>query len=454
MVTSSRATAVKRLVSIRRRRRPRFAAAVSGFAGLTICAPFAPAIAQNYVTGVYESGLDNNLGPDIPLDTRLSRRQLPVGAQIGAFSFTPSAQWDQSFDDNIFATPTGPLADAITTLTGRAAMDYSKGSSALDVQSWLAGHLYAAHPSENSWEGSMQATFASTVHNDLQLVAKGQAQRLVDPRTDPTGLQGLTPTTYELYSANGGAVIGHVDDNLLGLRIGANRISYDPLQGSQGPIETTDRNNNEIYGEVDFRHTLSPRRSLYAKVRPNTRNYDLKFDQSGFQRSSNGVRVDAGVDWDIDSVFLVNLETGIQHQSYDDSRFGNINEPDGRINLSWWPTRLTNVRLNFTHEYYEAFFTPSPGAVRNKVVARVDHELRRRWVAGAAVSLERDDLKGQSTHYTTEIAELNLKYLFAEGFSGGVGYMYARQTTTGTTAGTGSTTFQRNIVTFTVKKLF
>jgi len=396
----------------------------------------------------------DNTAPDVPLDTRLSRRQLPVGAQIGAFWFTPSAQLDESFDDNIFATPTGALADAITNLTGRASLNYSKGSSSFDMQSRLVGHLYAAHPTENAWEGSVQTSFTSTVHNDLQLGAKGEIQRLVDPRTDPTGLQGNTPTTYELYTASGMALIGHAEDNLLSLRMGVNRISYDPLQGSQGPIETTDRDNNELYGDVDFRHTFSPRRAVYAKIRPNTRNYDLKFDQSGFQRGSNGVRIDAGVDWDIDSVFLVNLETGIQHQSYDDSRFGNINQPDGRISLSWWPTRLTNVRLNFTHEYYEAFFNTSPGAVRNKIVARVDHELRRRWVAGAAVSLERDDLKGQSTRYTTEVAELNLKYLFAEGFSGGVGYMYARQTTTGTTAGTGSTTFQRNIVTFTVKKLF
>jgi len=162
-----------------------------------------------------------------------------------------------------------------------------------------------------------------------------EIQRLVDPRTDPTGLQGNAPTTYELYTASGMALIGHAEDNLLSLRMGVNRISYDPLQGSQGPIETTDRDNNELYGDVDFRHTFSPRRAVYAKIRPNTRNYDLKFDQSGFQRGSNGVRIDAGVDWDIDSIFLVNLETGIQHQSYDDSRFGNINQPDGRISLSW-----------------------------------------------------------------------------------------------------------------------
>jgi hypothetical protein len=453
MAIRRRIVAIQQLTPTHRRRRRQFAAAIFGFGGLTLCAPATPAVAQNYVTGVYESGLDNT-APDVSLDTRLSQRQLPVGAQIGAFWLAPSLQWDESFNDNIFATPTGAHADAITTLTARTSLDYAKGPSTLDVQGWVAGHIYAIHSTENAWEGALQATFTSAVHDDLQLVAKGDAQRLVDPRTDPSGLQGLTPTTYQLYDASVGALVGHFENNLLDLHFGANRISYDSLQGSMGPIITDDRDNTEIYGEADFRHTFAPRRGVYVKVRPNTRDYDLKFDQSGFQRSSNGVRADTGVDWDIDSVFLVNLETGYQRQAYDDPRFGTIGEPDGRIKVSWWPTRLTNVTLNATHEYYEAFFTPSPGAVRNKVVGRVDHELRRRWVASASASIERDDLKDESAHYTTEIAELSLKYLFSDGFSAGVDYMFAHQTSTGTTSTTGATSFQQNIVTFTVKKLF
>jgi hypothetical protein len=422
-------------------------------AGLAIFGLAQPLRAQNYVAGVFESGPDNT-APDVSLDKRLALRQLPIGAQIGAFSLTPSLQLDESLNDNIFAAPSGKQADAISTITARTSLDYSKGLNTLDVQGWLAGHIYAVHDTENSWEGSLQSTFTSSVHDDVQLTAKGEAQRRVDPRTDPTGLQGLTPTTYELYTGSAGAVIGHPELNLLDLRVGANRVTYDPLQGSTGPIVTNDRDNVEVFGEGSFRHTFAPRRALYLKVRPNVRDYDLKFDQAGFQRSSNGVRADVGVDWDIDSVFLINAETGYQRQAYDDPRFGTIGEPDGRLKLSWWPTRLTNVTLDGTHEYYEAFFIPSPGAVRDKIIARIDHELRRRWIIGAALSLERDELKDTPTRYRTEIADVNLKYLFADGFSAGVDYMFTHQKNTGGTAGTGSTTYEQNIVTFTVKKLF
>ena len=83
------------------------------------------------------------------------------------------------------------------------------------------------------------------------------------------------------------------------------------------------------------------------------------------------MRADVGADWDINAALLLNVETGYQHQAYDDPRFGTIGEPDAKLKLSWWPTLLTNVTLNGVHEYYEAFFIPSPGAVRNKIVARV-----------------------------------------------------------------------------------
>jgi hypothetical protein len=441
--------------TLTRNARRRSAKVGFAFAAVTSCLVCASANAQNYVRGGFESGQDNT-SPDVSLDTRLTQRQLPVGANIGPFLVYPSLEWDESLNDNIFATPRGALADAITTLTGRTSVNYSKGLNTLDVEGWLAGNIYAAHPTENAWQGSLLSAFTSDVHDDVQLTAKGQVQRLVDPRTDPSGLNGLTPTTYELYSGGGGAAIGHSENNLVNLWIGANKISYDPLLGSQGPIITSDRDNTEIYGDTSFRHAFSPRRSVYVKIRPNTRNYDQKFDQSGFQRSSNGVRVDTGVDWDFDSIVLVNLETGIQHQAYDDPRFGTIDVPDGRINISWWPTRLTNVTLHAVHEYYEAFFTPSPGAVRNKVTGEIDHELRRRWIASASFSFERDDLKDEPTHYSTESAQLTLKYLFAEGFSGDVNYLFVRQTSNGTsTSGaTGATSFQQNIITFSVKKLF
>src|SRR5258708_16700215 len=311
-----------------------------GRGGSLLGTPLASAVAQTYVPGDYESGQDH-VAPDVSLPTRFGQRQLPYGAQLGAFWLTPSLQLDESFNDNIFATSTAAHADAITTLTGRTSLNYANGVNSLDMQGWIAGHLYAAPPTENSWEGAIQANLPSAVHDDVKFVANGDVKRLVDPRTDPSGLQGLTPTTYVVYDGTAGAIIGHPQRNLLDLRVGASRTAWDPLQGALGPIITTDRNNTELFGEADLRHSFAPGRGLYIKVRPNTRDYDLTFDQSGFRRGSNGVRADAGADWNIDAALLLNIEAGYQRQADDDPRSGTIGEPDARIKLSWWPTLLS-----------------------------------------------------------------------------------------------------------------
>src|SRR5580692_1979946 len=121
------------------RHRVRSSSAAVAVAVLAICAIPQPLRAQNYVPGVFESGQDNT-APDISLDKRLSLRQLPVGAQIGAFSLTPSLQLDESLNDNIFASPSGKQADAITTITGRNSLNWSKELNSLDIEGWLAGH--------------------------------------------------------------------------------------------------------------------------------------------------------------------------------------------------------------------------------------------------------------------------------------------------------------------------
>ena len=87
------------------------------------CVFAASTMAQTYVPGTYEAGQDIT-APDISLDTRLQQRQLPVGANIGPFMVYPTLQWDENFNDNIFATAHGGIADAITTLTGSTLATY------------------------------------------------------------------------------------------------------------------------------------------------------------------------------------------------------------------------------------------------------------------------------------------------------------------------------------------
>jgi hypothetical protein len=394
--------------------------------------------------------------PGETLEGRLERRQLPIGAHLGAFWTKPELQLKKTLDNNIFATQSGRRADAITTVTGRLFVDYAYGSARLALDGYGAGHKYAVHSTEDAWEGMAHAIFDNEVHDDLHLVGDGYVKRLVSPRTDPTGLSGLRPTIYQVYEGIAGGLIGHAERNLLDISIRAGRTVYDSLIGLQGPIDTTDRNRTEVYGDANFAHSFFGQQRVYTRIQPNTRIYDRRLDANGFQRSSSGIRADLGGTLDLNSIIRLNLEVGYQLQNYDDPRFGSAGEPDVRVNASWWPTRLTMLSLGFLHEYYEAFYRTSPGAVRNQIVVQVDHELRRRLLLTTAAKFERDDTVKVSTRIISELATLKLQYLFADGFSAAVDYSFAHQTSAGATGQTttGATNFDKSVVTFTLKKLF
>jgi hypothetical protein len=414
----------------------------------------APAIAQDYERGNYESGMDHII-PGEKLEQRFERRQLSIGEHLGAFWIKPELQLDEAFDNNIFATQNARHVDLITNLTGRSNVDYVSGSNHLRFEGSLTGHRYAAHATEDAWEGLARLSYRGEIHDDVQLLAGGTAKRQVDPRTDPTGFAGLTPTTYSVYEGYGGAVIGHAQRNLLDLRANVSRTAYDPLQGLLGPIDTGDRNRTEVFGDAGFNHSFFGQQRMYVKIRPDVRIYDRKFDNNGFQRSSAGIRADLGGALDLNSIIIINLEAGYQQHDYDDPRLGAVGTPDVMLKASWWPSRLTNLALNFTHEYYETFFAASPGAVRKQVVAQLDHELRRRLLLTAAFTFEHDDVVKVPAHFTTETFEVRLKYHFADGFAAGVDYTFSRQTGAGATqVATGATNFDKSVMTLTVKKQF
>jgi hypothetical protein len=293
----------------------------------------------------------------------------------------------------------------------------------------------------------------------VKLVAGGEAKRKVDPRTDPTGLAGLTPTTYAVYEGYGGALFGHAQRNLFDLRANVSRTAYDPLRGPLGPINTGDRDRTEVFGDGNFNHSFFGQQRVYAKIRSDVRIYDRKFDDNGFQRSSAGIRADLGGTLDLNSIIIIKLEVGYQQRNYDDPRFGAVGTPDVMLRASWWPSRLTNFNLNFNHEYYESLFVTSPGAVRRQVVVQLDHELRRRLLLITSLTFERDDLVKVPARFTSETAEVKLQYYFGTGYTAGINYAFSRQTGAGANQGvtqvaTGATDFDKNVVTLTVKKQF
>jgi hypothetical protein len=387
--------------------------------------------------------------PGGSLQDRFDSRE-PVSSQFGPLSIEPALQVDETFNDNIFATPTGHRADAITNVLGTSKIDYAEGANTGQFVARILDHIYAANPSETEWEGSVGGIYRHQVYDDLELNLGGNIQRVILPRTDPTGIGGLSPTTYWIYDAFSGAVYGDKLSNLMSIKFGATQTTFDSLEGLTGPINTSQRDFHEIYALGNLDHALfGQENKISIELRPNVRDYDHEFDVTGFRRSSSGGQVTIGGTLDTNAIFFVRLSTGLQFQKYDDPRFGTVTVPDGNIKVSWWPTLRSSLNLNLDHEYSEAFFLASPGAVENLASLELDHELQRNLIASVSATFNHLDVVESTANLQRLGGEAKLQYQLADGFVAVVDYAYTHQTASG-----GLTPFDQNLFTVSLKKLF
>jgi hypothetical protein len=394
--------------------------------------------------------LQGELIPNEDLQARFDRREPGIGAVLDdGLSIRPLVQFDDSFDDNIFATSTQRRADMVMTASGSTALDYASGPDILKLDALTLQHIYALNSNQNEWEAAYTGIFRRQIYDNVQLNLGGGAQRAIDARGDPTGFDGFTPTTYWKYDGYAGSVIGNPLSDLLEFRVGASRFKYDPLQGIDGPIDTGERSHWELYGLTHFDHTLFGQQKFFAEVRANQQIYDHFFDDDGFRRNSSGLRATSGAIFDLHSIFYITTSSGFQIQNYADQRFGTVTEPNGNLSISWWPTLLTNVKLNYTHEYQEGFFEGAPGSIRNRVIFEVDHELRRNLLLTVGVRDERLDVVRSTQADQEQIAEAKLQYQFQTGLATVLDYRYDHQIGIG---GLGS--FAKNVVTVSLKKMF
>ena len=175
------------------------------------------------------------------------------------------------------------------------------------------------------------------------------------PRTDPNPIDGRTPATYLLFDTLAGVTIGSGQRfNLLTLNgVGYDQTQFDRVEGLTGPIDTAQRNRTEVYGDFRWDHIFFDQQKFFVELRPDTRNYAQDVDTAGFRQSSNGGRLDTGMVFEPDGLFLVTVSTGYQQQNYADPRFGAIGEPDATVDVQWSPTLLTQLDAKYVHEYAE-----------------------------------------------------------------------------------------------------
>jgi hypothetical protein len=376
---------------------------------------------------------------------RASAAYQPDGIPISTFRFYPKLEVDETYDDNIYATPSHTTADAITVLAPQFKLTSGWSQNQLNLYGSAAISRYASKSTENSDAGILGATGRLDVYHDLEIDARVEHQHQVEPRYDPSSasLEAAGPTVYELQieSLQVAKTINRVRLTTL---IENDRYDYGdvPLQSGafltgpvtlitqgsgsilvQGPgnllllgpgnvLDERYRSHNSSILQQTVEYALSPATAFYASAVYNTQGYDRTAVAIpyGLNQNSDGYQVTFGANFDITHLMRGQVGGGYITQNAHDPRLADYSGPSVQANVDYFITPIVTLHLLANRSVNASGIVGAPAYFSTNVQFGVDYEFRRNFVLSASAAGGWDDYGRIGRNDTRQSYNLNGKY--------------------------------------------
>jgi hypothetical protein len=181
----------------------------------------------------------------------------------------------------------------------------------------------------------------------------------------PAGSGGVTVTNQPIVFSSGTTLGATQRFNRLELSLKStfDRTINQNATQSDGTMIDLAANNFNAYGVTGrAAYEISPKLKPFVEATVDTRRYDQRLDQNGFERSSNGVSARGGATYQVTSLISGEASAGYGQRKYEDPRLSNLNGPLVDASLIYTPTPLTKITLRGTTAFDETSVFNSSGA--------------------------------------------------------------------------------------------
>lgn len=354
-----------------------------------------------------------------------------LGLAWGGFQWYPDVQLGLHLDNNLFATRDNQIEDWMWSFTPSVVGRSESDNRELNVRLGVNAQRYWDNHLENA--DDMWADLQGTLHlSDATSIFGGAGwSKNHEDRGSPDVQLGRTPTVYTDTSVHGG-VFHDFGRHYMRVGIAGTRLDFDPVATSTPGViidsNARDRDVTSIGGRWGWRATKSA--DLFLQGTLEQRDYKRTTDLAGYERSSNGHRLDVGVAFDVDRHLVGEAYAGVMQQRYNDPRFKNVNELDVGADVRWHPSPWTTYRMGLERTLDETVVTGSPGYMSTTASARVEHDLNAHTVFSGGVArtqnrfrqIERDDyqtsLNAGLRHYIDSSVYIGADYRYIHRKSG------------------------------------
>jgi hypothetical protein len=339
------------------------------------------------------------------------------GASIGGFYLYPTIAASLSSDDNVFRRSSAQVSDLFWTFSPRVALRSQWSEDSLRLYAQLDDYQYDRQDSESRTNWIVGGTGNLAVASGATLSADTYYFNTHESRTSPDlSSQALSPTAYTQF---------HADASILnqpgpvGLSAGVNydRYVYDPtaLVGG-GLLDNADRNSDVVEAFAKALYEFQPEESVYARVSYNVREFDLHFDRNGFDHSSDGYRIDTGLQMLFTPLIKGTMFLGYLQQDFKEP-FHSVSGINFGSQIDWFATELVTVHFTTNRLLTDTIIAGASSEDQRSIRASFDYELLRNVILQGNIGYENDIFDGISRNDRITTAGFGAKYLLNRNMS-------------------------------------
>jgi hypothetical protein len=175
-------------------------------------------------------------------------------------------------------------------------------------------------------------------------------------------------------------------------------------------LDQSDRDQTQFGLQLRAGYEVMPGVQPWVQGQVDTRRLDQKYDDSGYERSSNGVGAMIGSTFELSRLLTGEIGAGYQRRRYEDPRLRDSDGPLADAALIWSATPLTTVKLRGTSQILDTTVASASGALYNAVTLELQHDLRRNWRVSGALTVAETDYEGAGLKEDLLAASVKLDY--------------------------------------------
>ena len=271
----------------------------------------------------------------------------PQGMPIGSFRLFPEIEFDEAYNDNVYATETGRVGSFVQYI--KPTLDLRSDWSQHMLNFFAKGNfgIYSVDSLNDFQDFSVGGTGRFDIQRDWNTYGGVSFSRAHEDRGSPNTVATVNQpvTVYNQLAANAGY---YQRFNRLSARLDGRLDKFTYLTTGLGPsfgsIFNSDRDRAEFRESLRIGYEFSPGFEVWTRGTINQRRYNNYFDTQGFIHDSNGWDVVGGVAVDLGGITSFEAFAGYLQQNYYDFRFPQVAAPTFGLIGYWNPIREVNIR--------------------------------------------------------------------------------------------------------------